>query len=153
MDKLKIEDLKKELYCGDFGEHFRDYDNGYICDIITEIADNNVPIYNGDIWEMVKEYQGEIEEALQEFGTPTDSNGNIDLMRIFQQGIYLFNERNLYENLEESLQFFMYDYIEKELKIQELTEEQNDNLLDWDFSDNNEELENLIEHIENILIK
>lgn len=153
MDKLKIEDLKKELYCGDFGEYFRDYDNGYICDIITEIADNNVPIYNGDIWEMAKEYQGEIEEALREFGTPTDSNGNIDLMRIFQQGIYLFNERNLYENLEESLQFFMYDYIEKELKIQELTEEQNNNLLDWDFSDNNEELENLIEHIENILIK
>lgn len=153
MDKLKIEDLKKELYCGDFGEYFRDYDNGYICDIITEIADNNVPIHNGDIWEMAKEYQGEIEEALREFGTPTDSNGNIDLMRIFQQGIYLFNERNLYENLEESLQFFMYDYIEKELKIQELTEEQNDNLLDWDFSDNNEELENLIEHIENILIK
>lgn len=30
MDKLKIEDLKKELYCGDFGEYFRDYDNGYI---------------------------------------------------------------------------------------------------------------------------
>lgn len=153
MDKLKIEDLKKELYCGDFGECFRDYDNGYICDIITEIADNNIPIYNGDLWEKAKEYQYEIEEALREFGTPTDSNGNIDLMRIFQQGIYLFNERNLYENLEESLQFFMYDYIEKELKIQELTEEQNDNLLDWDFSDNNEKLENLIEHIENILIK
>jgi hypothetical protein len=153
MDKLKIEDLKKELYCGDFGECFRDYDNGYICDIITEIADNNIPIYNGDLWETAKEYQDEIEEALREFGTPTDSNGNIDLMRIFQQGIYLFNERNLYENLEESLQFFMYDYIEKELKIQELTEEQNDDLLDWDFSDNNEQLENLIEHIENILIK
>lgn len=153
MDKLKIEDLKKDLYCGDFGKCFRDYENGYICDIVTEIADNNIPIYNGDIWEKSKECQDEIEEALREFGTPTDSNGNVDLIRIFQQGIYLFNERNLYENLEESLQFFMYDYIEKELKIQEITEEQNDNLLDWDFSDNNEKLENLIEHIENILIK
>ena len=47
----------------------------------------------------------------------------------------------------------MYDYIEKELKIKELTEEQNDDLLDWDFSDNNEQLENLIEHINNIFEK
>ena len=46
----------------------------------------------------------------------------------------------------------MYDYVEKKLKIIELTEEQNDNLLDWDFWDYNEQLENLIEHIENILI-
>lgn len=150
MEKLKIEELKKDLFIGDLGENFRDYDNGYICDIITEIADNNVPIYYSDIWEQAKENQEYIEEALTEFGTSTDST---DLMRIFQQGIYLKNEREIYENLEDSLKYFMYDYIEKDLKINELTEGQNDNLLDWDFNDNNEQLENLIEHIEEILIK
>lgn len=148
---MNLKELKNDLYIGDFGEYFRDYNEGYICDIITEIADNHIPIYYNDIWKKAPAYQNEIEEALQEFGTPTDRNGNADLMRIFQQGIYLFNERNIYENLEDSLKFFMYDYIEKDLNIKELTEEQNDNLLDWGFEDSNEELENLIEHINEIL--
>ena len=151
MEKLKIEELKKDLFIGDLGGNFRDYDNGYICDIITEIADNDVPIYCSDIWEQAKDNQEYIEEALSELGTPTDSQGNADLMRIFQQGIYLKNEREIYENLEDSLKYFMYDYIEKDLKINELTKEQNDNLLDWNFNDNNEQLENLIEHIDEIL--
>lgn len=151
MERLKIEDLKNDLYLGDLGEYFRDYNNGYICDIITEIADNNVPIYYCDIWEQAKDNQEYIEEALQEFGTPTNSNGNADLMRIFQQGIYYKNEQEIYNNLEDSLKYYMYDYIEKKLKIDEITENQNDNLLDWDFSDNNERLENLVEHIEKVI--
>ena len=153
MKNLKIEDLKNELFIGDLGEYLNDYNEGYIGDIITEIADNNVPIYYNDIWEEAKENQEYIEEALQEFGTPADIKGNTDLMRIFQQGIYLKNERDLYENLEDILKYYMYDYIEKILKLKEITEEQNDDLLDWDFSDNNEQLENLIEHIEDILNK
>jgi len=150
---IKIEDLKNDLYLGDLGEYFRDYYNGYICDIITEIADNNIPIYDGDIWEEAKNNQDYIEEALSEFGTPTDNRGNADLTRIFQQGLYLKSERDLYENLEDILKYFMYDYIEEELKLNEITENQNDDLLNWDFSDNNEQLENFIEHIENILNK
>ena len=153
MENLKIKDLKNDLYLGDLGEYFVDYNNGYIGDIITEIADNEIPIYYNDIWEEAKNNQDYIEEALQEFGTPTDSNGNVDLIKTFQQGIYLKNERNLYENLEDILKYYMYDYIEKELKIDEITENQNDDLLNWDFSDNNEQLENLIEHIENIFNK
>ena len=57
----------------------------------------------------------------------------------------------MYDNLEDSLKFFVYTYINNVLKIEEITEEQNDDLLDFDFNDNNESLENLIEHIENIL--
>ena len=147
----KIEELKRDLFLGDLGKYFRDYDSGYICDIISEIADNNTPIYYNEIWEKVPDYQEDIEEALREFGTPTDSYGNVDLIRIFQQGFYYAYERNLYENLEDSLKFFMYDYIEKDLEIEEITEEQNDELLNWDFEDNNEQLENLIDHINETL--
>lgn len=152
-NKIRIEDLKEELYTGDFGEYFRNYGCGYICDIITEIADNNVPIYTSEIWEQAKECQEDIEEALQEFGTPTDSRGCPDLIKIFQQGLCYKNEHEIYENLEDYLKFFAYDYIEKELEIAEITEEQNDELLNWDFEDHNEMLENLVEHIENIFKK
>lgn len=151
MKNLKIKDLKNDLYLGDLGEYFVDYNNGYICDVITQIADNKAPIYYNDIWEEAKNNQEYIEEALQEFGTPTDSNGNVDLIKTFQQGIYLKNEHNLYENLGDILKYYIYDYIEKELKIDKITENQNDNLLGWDFLDNSEQLENLIEHIEKII--
>lgn len=147
MKKIKIKDLKKDLFLGDFGEYFADYDSGYICDIITEIADNNVDIYYYDLFEWAKNNFSYINEANEELGTPANITKQI------QQGQYYANERNLYENLEESLQFFMYDYIEKYLNIKEITEEQNENLLDWDFSDNNEKLENLIDHINEILKK
>lgn len=148
MELLKIEDLKKDLYLGDFGEYFVDYNNGYICDIISEIADNNVDIYNYDLIEWAKDNYNYIDDAVAEFGVDTQ---NFDFWGIIRQGQYLYNDNDLYENLEDSLKFYMYDYIEKTLNIKEITEEQNDNLLDFDFSDNNEELGNLIEHIDEVM--
>lgn len=148
MEKLRIEDLKKDLYLGDFGEYFADYDNGYICDIISEIADNNVDIYNYDLIEWAKDNYNYIDDAVAEFGVDTQ---NFDFWGIIRQGQYLYNDNDLYENLEDSLKFYMYDYIEKTLKIEEITEEQNDDLLDFDFSDNNERLENLIDHINEVM--
>lgn len=145
MEKLKIEELKKELYTGDLGDRIRNYSGGYICDIITEIADNNVDIYYSDLFEWAKHNFEIIEEANEEFGAPND------IIKQIQQGEFLAFERELYENLEDNLKYFMYDYIEKDLKIKEITEEQNENLLDFDFSDNNEQLENLIDHINEIL--
>lgn len=145
MKELKIEDLKKELYTGDLGEYFIDYDDGYICDIITEIADNSVDIYTQDLLDWVPDNYSYIEEANVEMGVP---KGFLNQIR---QGQYYYYERNLYENLEDTLKNYMYNYIENILKVKEITEEQNENLLDWDFSDNNEKLENFIEHINEIL--
>lgn len=144
---MKIEELKKNLYLGDFGDCLRDCNDGYICDIITEIADNNVDIYYYDLFEWAKNNFSYINEANEEMGAPND------IIRQIQQGQFLYNERNIFENLEDSLKMFMYDYIEKDLKILEITEKQNDDLLEWDFTDHNERLENLIEHINNILIE
>lgn len=151
MEKLKTQELKKDLFTGDLGDRFRDYDKGFICDIISEIADNNIDMYTVDLLEWAKNNFSYIEEGLDEYGTPTDSNGKADFLRIIQQGQYIEYERDLYDNLEDSLIYFMYDYIEKDLEILELTEEQNDNLLDFDFTNNNEELENLIDHIKEVL--
>ena len=145
MKELKIEDLRKELYTGDLGEYFIDYDDGYICDIITEIADNSVDIYTQDLLDWVPDNYSYIEEANIEMGVP---KGFLNQIR---QGQYYYYERNLYENLEDTLKNYMYNYIENILKVKEITEEQNENLLDWDFSDNNEKIENFIEHINEIL--
>lgn len=145
MKELKIEDLRKELYTGDLGEYFIDYDDGYICDIITEIADNSVDIYTQDLLDWVPDNYSYIEEANIKMGVPKGFLNQI------QQGQCYYYERNLYENLEDTLKNYMYNYIENILKVKEITEEQNENLLDWDFSDNNEKLENLIDHINEVL--
>lgn len=151
MEKLKIEDLRNELYLGDYGNDFINYEKGYICDIISEIADNNVPIYNTEIWSQVEENSNYVEEALQEFGTPIDNNGQVDLIKIFQQGLYYKNEQDIYENLEEILKNWMYNYIEYTLNIKEITEKENDELLLYDFSDHNSTLEELVEYISEVL--
>lgn len=142
----KIEELKKDLFLGDLGEYFRDYDNGYICDIISKIADNKVDIYYSDLFEWAKYNFDIIQEANEEFGTPTDITKQI------QQGQYLYNERDLYDNLEDIIKFYIYDYIEKDLKIEELTQEQVEEIEnEIDFTDNNEQLENIIEKVNEIL--
>ena len=145
MENLKIEELKKELFTGDFGDCFWDYNDGYICDIITEIADNHVDIYNSDLLEWATENYSYIEEAMQEFGKPDD------FLQYIRQGQFLAYEQDLYNNLEDSLKNFMYTYIQDVLDVNEITEEQNDNLLDYDFLDNNDTLENLIDHIKEVL--
>ena len=51
MENVRIDELKNDLCIGDLGEYFCEYSNGYICDIITKIADNQVAIYYNEIFE------------------------------------------------------------------------------------------------------
>ena len=145
MKNLKIEELRKELNLGELGEYFIDYDNGYICDIITEIADNHIDIYTSDLFDWAKNYFSYIEEANTKLGTPTNIEQQI------QQGQFYYYQKNIYDNLEDIMLNYMYNYIENVLNIKEITENQNENLLDFDFNDNFEMLENLIDHINEVL--
>lgn len=151
--KIKIEDLKKDLFIGDFGDCIVDYDNGYICDIISKIADNKVDIYYSDLFEWAKANISYIEEALNEFGTP-ENNGHIDFIRIIQQGQFYAYLQDFYDNLEDIIKFFVFDYIEKQLNFAEITKEQLEDIEnEIDFEDNNEQLENIIDKINKIFEK
>lgn len=146
---LKIEDLKNELNLGDYGEDITNYSSGYVSDIITEIADNNVDIYNNDLMEWAKGNTSYIEDAMREFGTPEDSNGHPDFMRLIMQGQYYMYEQDLYNNLEDILKYWAYDYIENKYNITELTEEQNDEIDFYNYTnvDRLEEIKGMIEDI------
>lgn len=146
---LKIEDLKNELNLGDYGEEIAQYNNGYIGDIITEIADNNVDIYNNDLMEWAKGNTSYIEDAMREFGTPEDGNGQPDFMRIIMQGQYYMYEQDLYNNIEDILKYWAYSYIEDHYNVTELTEEQNDEIEFYNYTnvDRLEEIEGMIKDI------
>jgi hypothetical protein len=76
-----------------------EYDSGYVCDVISEIADRFIPIYNYDVWEHAKDIQEYIEEAIDEGLVSTDGR-DIDLIKIFQGGYYVYYQRSLYDNLD-----------------------------------------------------
>lgn len=150
MEKLKIEELKSDLYLGKFGDCLEDYDNGYLCDIITEIADNHVDIYYSNLFKWATDNYAYIEEAEDEFGQPTDERGKFDIIKLIQQGQYYAYEQELYENFRDIVLNRLYNYIVSNLGIIEITEEQNDKILELNIDDNNELLENLFEELDNI---
>ena len=69
----------------------------YISDSFWEIADNNTPIYYGEIWEEAGEIIDYIEDAIKELGGLLADN----LFTTFQYGIGRDNELSLYGNVEE----------------------------------------------------
>lgn len=137
-DKI-LEELKNNLratYC----DNICDYDSGYVCDIISEIADRNIDIYHEDLFEWAKGNYTYIDDATAELGRPNT------IIKEIQQGQFYRNEQELYDNLEEMLLLFVYDYLDKN-EI-DLTDEQIENLeSEIGSMDNNNQLEEIIDYI------
>lgn len=146
MEKLKIKDLRNELYLGDCGEYITDYNGGYISDIISEMADSNVDVYNYNLLQWCANDLNNIYYCDQ----AKDELGADNLISMLQGGQYLQITDNLYENLENILINYMYYYIQNYLEIEELTEKQNDELLNFNFT-NCDKLEEIEEHAAEIL--
>lgn len=70
----------------------------YLCDAISEISDSFIPIYNSDVWKNASDISDYIEDAISEGLAPTDGR-DIDLIKIFQSGYYVYYQRSLYDNL------------------------------------------------------
>lgn len=145
-NKIKLEDLQKKLYLGEIGEYLCDYNNGYICDVISEIGDSNIDIYYYDLFEWAKNNFSIIEEANEEFGCDNDITKQI------QQGQYLYYTNDLYDNLEDIIKNYIYNYIINDLKIEYITKEQFEELEDLSY-DNNDKLEDVINDINDIFKK
>lgn len=147
MEKFKIEDLKENLFLDNLGRCIMDYDEGYICDIFTEIADNHIDSYNSDLLEWACGNYSYIEDSIREFGI---NEKDFDFFRLIQQGQYYANEQNLYDNLQNIVLYRLYSYIVSNLGITKITEEQNNEILLLNIDDNNEQLENLLEQLDKI---
>lgn len=144
----KVTELKNNYNLGDYGEYICDYNDGYICDIFTYIADD-VDIYYNDLIEWLKHGRNEcyVEDAVKEGLVDVQ---NFDLFKAIQCGQFFEREQNLYENLEDIVKFRLFDYIVHELKIEELTEEQAEEIDNLTI-DNNDRLEDLFEQVNELL--
>ena len=143
--KERIKELKNKYELDDILYCFADYSNGYICDIIMEVCDNNIDIYNNDLWEWAKDNEYYIEQAINEYGI--DSN-NFDLIKLFQQGQYFYYEETCYNNLDDIIEYL----ILSNLDVEEINDAVYDEILNISGKeDNNARIEDYIEEIEELI--
>lgn len=75
--------------------------DSYVGDMISEVADNQVPIYYGDIWEGARDIEEYIGEAIAQGLYDVTNSRDFDLHRLFQAGYYEYYTQSLYRNLDE----------------------------------------------------
>ncbi|UGO50870.1 ocr-like anti-restriction [Bacillus phage vB_BanS_Nate] len=81
-----------------------------VCDGISQIADDYIPIYDYNVWEHVSDIKEQIEEAISS-GIANVESGEIDLIKIFQAGYYQYYSEILSHNLDE----LCYNYVAKKI--------------------------------------
>lgn len=125
----------------------------YICDAISEFADNNTSICYSDIKEYICNNFDAVEEAIDEYGW--DGCGG-DLYKAGQMAEYMSIEREIGDELEDIIKYITLDFIdstdeandEAEKIWQTLTEEQKYELLtafidDLEMIDNNSRFDDI----------
>lgn len=146
MEKMKVEELRELMNvlsdCGD--ELVENYSHGYICDIISEIADSNVDIYYDDLFEWCKHNFDYVNDAIKEFG----SSG--DIIRDIRQGQYLQYTNELYEELDNIIYNYAINYIIEH--YEEITDDQFEKIEDELYKiDNNNKFADIDEMIDGIM--
>ena len=154
--KMLIKDYLAELERAEFVDAFEDYDSGYICDIISEIADNAVSIYTADLIEFVNDNSDWVDEAIFNFGVsgygPIRDSSDLSsfIARIGSLAWFIRNEHVIYENLEDCVIAAAVRYIQKKYNLNSLTDEQIENIEFVSF-DSGDYLESYIDEVERTL--
>lgn len=139
----RINELER-LLSFTYGHQILDYSNGYICDVFSDIADSNIDIYVSDLFEWGKNNFEYINEATQEFGNPQD------IIKQIQQGQYLSFEQDLYNNQNDILKYFAYNYLkDNDIKFNEEQVEQLEEYIER--LDNNDRIEDIISYCDELL--
>lgn len=146
---LKEIEKKNEFLAVDITS-FTDYSNDYICDIVNELADSNVDIYNNDLLNWAKNNYNYIDEAIAEFGD------GVNFINDIQIGQYYYYSKEIYNNLKEYLRYYAYDYLLNTKGIEAIKDKDIDNIdNELDCIDNNNYLsdieliiDNFVEYLE-----
>lgn len=141
-----VKELKKSYETNDYYYFLADYGNGYICDIIAEFADGQVDIYTSDLFEWAKTNFDYVEQAVNEGFVDTS---HFDILQALKSGQYIQIEEELYENLDDCIKYYIYDYLDKS-GVEELTDEQAEKIDELNF-DNNDRVDDIDEAVNEII--
>lgn len=107
---LNVRELMEELETGEYGEELVNYSGStYICDAISEIADNNTSISYSDIINFISENVEAVNDAIEEFGW--DGCGS-DLYKAGQMAEYCTIQNEIYVCLDDSMKYYALSYYE-----------------------------------------
>lgn len=135
-----INELGNELLICDLKE----YDNGYISDIIMEISDANIDIYYYDLKRWLSDHINDFEDYIEGSGYNEDGT----LYDNIQAAQYVSNEHEMYNNLETGIQLYIVDALINR-NINEIPEDLENDIYMLDCSyDQYDRLEELNEQIE-----
>ncbi len=108
LDKTDLQDLLSSQKFGDFQELI-DWLEDDSSDVISELADSKVDIYNYDLRKWSVDNYGYIEDAIAEFGI---DEKNPDFHKVIQMGQYYAHSNEFYTLVQE-----FKDYIEANYKF------------------------------------
>lgn len=120
---LNVSKFKKDIsnQLGIHGEEFCFYgEDEYICDVISYIADANIDIYNYELFKWLPGNYKWVNEAIFQ-GLCTKET---DIIRIIQAGQYECYLTDLYKNLDIIMLNYCLNYIENNLELRQITQEQ-----------------------------
>lgn len=120
--------------------HFADYDNGYITDIVSEIADFAISIYTQDLYRFAINNEDDVDEAVAEglCGNPGDYSSFRDyLAAVGAAAWYYHNERNIYDDIRKCVIYSVCEALGSQYGMTEITDTQIATLefLDLDIND------------------
>lgn len=148
MTMLKVSEIERNSL-DSFIDCLNDYDRGYICDIISEIADSNTSVYYSDIIEFISNNVEEVNGTIEECGW--DGCGS-DLYKAGQIAECRKNENEMYNELEEGLFNVALSHIQYTMEIEEISDKQLDEIETLcSDTDNNDRLEDFLEKVEEIV--
>lgn len=144
-ERIKAMEAEMDDNAVDFADMMQDYTgSAYICDAISEKADNEVDIYNSDLLEWAKTHLGDIEDANAEFGAPND------IIKQIMQAQYKVNSDALYEGMDDGLKLAAWRLAKDH--AEEVTEEQAAEL-DAVSLDHNDRIDALADYVAEIFAK
>ena len=141
-------DLLDELDTGDHGDRLNDYrdGDGYICDIIAEIADADTSIYYSDILDFIRENPETLAEVIRD--GLYDPREDYDLFKHAQAAEYMTIERDIYDHLADSLMCAAVHFIRHDLQRETIPAELAELLREWcDDADNGDRMNEIPDRI------
>lgn len=129
----------------DICEYMEEYNSGYICDVVSEVADQNVSIYTHELLDMTKDLYFSDYVNFEEAIEMSDKSEFTSALSMAQ---YMYNETVLNENIEAILYNMGINRIQH---IEECTQEIYEECFNTIYADTNDSgglLETFLDRIE-----
>ena len=141
----EIKVLMNELCLNDMEEQILEFSNGYIDDLLGEIAGNNVSIYTNDLLNYLSNNINDINDNINNMGFSGDILSHISDVW------YYNNIEELWGNINDIVKYFVLDNIIDymiEYNIKNISEEDIDNMVNENCSDNIDRIDTIVDNIE-----